>query len=565
VALRYSRIITGEQELPDFQERNDFFVNWQHIQDPKLNPSIRFSANVNAGSSTYNTFNANRPNDYLTNIFQSNVAWAKTWKFGMLSSNLRHTQNTSTRNVNLLLPQVTFTVNRFYPLVNPNKPATTWFRKLAAKTGASYTADFQNNLDIGDSSLQWQYRDYVASKLRNGLRQTLPVSTSMSLLNYLTLTPSATINSVTQFKTIRKSWIMGGINNDSGYVRVDTINGVRANFDWNVSASVSTRFFGMFFLNRSKFSVIRHTVTPTVSFTFMPDFTKPKYGFYETVQTSEFGGSSKYSIFEGGIFGASVPGNTGTVGFNLLNSFEGKTRVGPNDTDQTEKRISLIDALNFGISYNILAKHYKWSMLNAGMRTKLFRLFDINASIVADPYRADSEGRRIERFEWRTYKRIARLTGANLAIGTSLRKGGLTTQGNYDAPSGTSQELNMINSNPNAYVDFNIPWSLNASYNLGWTKAGADHLINQNLRLSGDMNVTPKWKIGFDSNYDFEKGQFGYSSLNIYRDLHCWELQFNWIPFGIRQSYSLTLNVKSAVLQDLRLSRKRDWYDFSAQ
>jgi hypothetical protein len=559
LALKYSQIQTGEPELPDHAVRNDFFINWYHTQDPKFNPSIRFSANVNAGTSTYNVYNANRPNDFLANTFQSNVAWSKSWKFGMLSTNLRHSQNNLTHNVNMTLPQVAFTVNRFYPLHNANKPTTTWFQKLAAKTGVSYTADFQNNLDIGDSMLSFRQSDYIRDRMRNGVRQSLPVSTSMNLFKYFTLTPSATINSVTQFTTIRKRW-----DSDSGVVYIDTIRGARANFDWNVSLSMSTRFFGMFYMKHTRYSVIRHTVTPTLSFIYMPDFTDPKYGFYESVQTTEFGGTSKYSIFEGGIFGSSVAGKTGSVGFNLLNSFEGKKRINPDDSTDVEERVSLIDALNFGVSYNFRADHFNWSPITGGFRTKLFRLFDVNAGISADPYRADSTGGRIERFEWRQGKRIARLTSANLAIGTSLRKGGFTTQGNYNSNAGTDQEMNMINSNPNAYVDFNIPWSLNIGYNLAWSKAGMLTNVNQNIRVSGDVNVTPKWKVGFDANYDIKQEQFGYTSLNIYRDLHCWELQFNWVPFGIRQSYNLTLNVKSAVLQDLKLTRKRDWYDFTA-
>lgn len=565
IALKYSRIITGEKELPDRSIRNDFFVNWSHTQDPKSNPSIRFSANVNGGTSSYNTYNANRPNDYLSNTFQSNVAWSKSWKFGALSSNLRHSQNNYTHNVDMTLPQVAFTVNRFYPFRNPKRVEKKWYTDIGDKFGISYVSEFQNNLNIGDSTLAFRNSDYIKSRFRNGIRQSLPVSTSMNLFKYFTLTPAATVNSITQFSTIHKSWVVGGVNSDSTYTRVDTINGVRASFDWNVSATFSTRFYGIFNMRHTRYSVIRHTVTPNLVFTYMPDFTDPKYGFYKYVQTNSLGATTKYSIFEGGIYGSSAAGNTGSVGLNLLNSLEAKKRPKDSDSSGTIERVSLIDAFNFAISYNIMAEHFNWSYLSSGFRTKLFKRFDVNAAFVADPYRINEDGVRIERFEWRTKKRLARLTSASLSVGTSLRQGGLSSSGNYNSQRGTEQELNMINANPNGYVDFNIPWSLNLSYSLGWSKPGLTETVNQNIRFSGDLNVTPKWKIGFDSNYDIEQKEFGYTSLNIYRDLHCWELQFNWIPFGIRQSYNLTLNVKSAVLQDLRLTRKRDWYDFSAQ
>lgn len=556
LSLKYSRIVTGDRELPDRTLRNDFFVNWYHTQDPKSNPSVRFSANVNAGSSTYNTYNANRPNDYLANAFQSNIAWSKAWKFGSFSTNLRHSQNNVTHNVDMTLPQMAFTVNRFYPFRSAKTVSQKWYTKI----GISYLSEFQNNLNVADSMISFNNTEYLQSKLRNGLRQNLPVTTSFNVLKYFTLTPAFTVNSVTQMRTIRKYWT------DTTVV-IDTINGLRANFDWNASATLSTRLYGRFNMNRTKYSVIRHTLTPGLTFTYMPDFTQEKYGFYESYQSNAAGGISKYSIFEGGVYGASVAGKTGSIGVSLLNNLEAKKRLKEDDTSGVEERVMLIDAFNFAFSYNIMAEHFKWSNLAVGFRTKLFKRVDLLASCTADPYRLNEDGdKRIERFEWRQGKRLARLTSANLSLGTSLRQGGLTTaSGGYNSNRGTEQELNMINGNPNAYVDFNVPWSLNLSYNLVWSKPLSEETVNQNMRFSGDINVTPKWKVGFDSNYDLVTKEFGYTSLNLYRDLHCWELQFNWVPFGIRQSYNVTLNVKSAVLQDLKLSRKRDWYDFSAQ
>jgi hypothetical protein len=194
---------------------------------------------------------------------------------------------------------------------------------------------------------------------------------------------------------------------------------------------------------------------------------------------------------------------------------------------------------------------------------KLFKLIELNSAFSADPYRVNDLGTRIERCEWKNGKRIARLTGASISLGTSLRPGGFGVTETRSSARGTEAELNMINGNPSAYVDFNLPWSLNVQYNLAWSKPGLIASTNQTIRVSGDVSVTPKWKVGFDSNYDFTRRDFAYTSLNVYRDLHCWELQFNWIPFGFRQSYNLTINVKSAVLQDLKLTRKRDWYDFN--
>ncbi len=552
-AVKFSRILVGDRELPTGQIRNDFFVNWTHTQDPKFNPSIRFSANVNAGTSTYNTFNANIPNDYLSNTFTSNVSMAKIWKFGSLSANLRHNQNRVTRNVDLTLPQVAFTVNRFYPFRNPKRITSKWYDKV----GMSYTSEFQNNLSVGDSMLSFRQFEYLTKRMRNGVRQTLPVQTSFNVLRFFTLTPSLTLNSITQFRTIRKTW-----NDTLGEAVVDTVNGARMSFDGSASMTLSTRIYGTFRVKRGRFTVMRHTMTPNITATYMPDFTDPKFGIYKDVQTAA-GSSTKYSIFEGGVYGSPPAGKIGSIGVSLLNNLEAKKRPRPEDSSDVVQRVSLIDAFNLSMSYNFMADHFNWSLINAGFRTKLFRIIDINANAQADPYRTDSEGRRIERFEWRQGKRLARLTAGGVAIGTSLRPGGFGAATDRNSGRGTQAELEMINSNPQGYVDFNIPWSLNLSYNFSWTKPGVEATIAQSIRFSGDVNVTPKWKVGFDSNYDLQLKEFGYTSLNIYRDLHCWELQFNWVPFGFRQSYSVTLNVKSAVLQDLRLSRKRDWFDFT--
>ncbi|HEU4718234.1 MAG TPA: putative LPS assembly protein LptD [Bacteroidia bacterium] len=553
-SLKYSRILQGDRELPNRRIANDFFITWSHTQDPKSNPSIRFSANVRGGTSTYNSYNSTIPTDYLSNTFNSNISWSKSWKFGALSANLRHDQNSLTHNVSMTLPQIAFTVNRFYPFRNPKRVKQKWYDKV----GMSYTADFQNLLSIGDSSLSLRNADYITQHFRNGIHQSLPISTSFNVLRHFTLTYSLTLNSITQFNYVNKRW-------DGEQVVTDTINGAKVSLDGSTSLTLSTRLFGMYKLKQGRYTVIRHTLTPNLSFSYMPDFTDPRFGFYKTVQTNSVGASSKYSIFENGIYGATPAGRIGSIGLNLINSLEAKLRPDESDSSKTEKRTTLIDAFNVAGSYNLIADHFNWSMLSAGFRTKLFHKVDVNTSFLADPYRVSSEGVRIERFEWREGKRLVRLTGATVSLNTSLRKGGFTSSTTHTSNRGTQQELDMINANPNAYVDFNIPWSLNFGYSLNWSKPLLTQTVTQTLHVSGDVNVTPKWKVGFDSNYDIKKQEFGFTSLNIYRDLHCWEMQFNWIPFGPRQSYNITINVKSSVLQDLRLTRKRDWYDFTQQ
>jgi hypothetical protein len=561
ISTRFSRIITGDTELPTSQTRNDFFVIWTHRQDPKSNPGVNFSASVNAGTSTYNQNNATVANNYLANTFQSNIAWSKSWKYLTLATNLRHSQNTQTGIVDMTLPQVALTSSRIYPFRSKNRIGSKWYDKI----GFSYTADMQNLLSVQDRELSLNNFNNLGPKFRNGIRQTLPVSTNLNVLKYFTLTPQLNLNSVTQFRTIEKTW-----NPADSSIVTDTINGARANLDWNAALTLGTRFFGTFAMRKGKFNVIRHTVTPNITLSYMPDYTNSKYGFWKEVQSNTFGAVQKYSIFEGGVYGSSPAGRIGSIGLNLQNNLEGKLRP-QNDTASASgaaSRRMLIDALNFSISYNMIAETFKWSPLTVNFRTKLFRIIDVNTTFVADPYRVSENGVRINRFEWRTGKRLARLTSSTLILGTSLRPGGFTSQsGNTPRQSAlaTQSELEYINANPNQFVDFNIPWSLNVGYNLTWSRPLLTQNVTQAINLSGDINMTPKWKVGFNSNYDLERGEFGYTQFTLYRDLHCWEMQFNWIPFGFRQSYNITIQVKAAALNDLKLTRKRDWFDFTGQ
>lgn len=546
---RYARILQGDPELPTSSINNEFLVTWYHTQDPKFNPSVRFSSSVYAGSSQYNTFNSTNTNDLLRNQFQSNIAWSKSWNFGSLATNLRHNQNTQTGLVDVTLPQVSLSVNRFYPFRNNKRVGSRWYDKI----GISAVTDFQNSLSVPDSTIKLDNLAALQNKLRNGIKTSIPISSTIQFKNFpVTFTPALNFNSYTYFNSIQKSYV-----NDS--LLVDTIRGVKMAYDYFASMTMGTRFYGTWKGKVGKLRALRHVMTPQASFTWRPDFSSDKYGWYKEVPINAVGGTSTYSIFETGIFGSPGLGKTGLLGFNLANTIEGKMKT---DTSDVLKKFTVIDQFNVSFGYNLLADHFNWTNINFSGRTRLKRLVDVNTTLSFDPYRIDSTGKRIERFEWRANKRIGRLENATLNIGTSLRKGGFTASTPKQSPKGTQDELDFINKNPDAFVDFNIPWNLSLMYTISYTKPDTLVRITQGLQVNGDVNLTSKWKVGFSSNYDVEQKKFSYTSVNIYRDLHCWEMSFNWVPFGPYQNYNLTINVKSAVLQDLKLNRRRNWYDF---
>ncbi|HEX5001600.1 MAG TPA: putative LPS assembly protein LptD [Bacteroidia bacterium] len=548
LAISYSVIKQGEPETPEFSETKDFFVRWNHRQDPRANPNSVLAANVNFGSSEYYQNNISSPNNYLTNTFQSSVAWSKTWpgKPYSLSTSITHSQNTITRDVSMSLPNANFSVNRQYPFRKKTHIGEEkWFEKI----GVSYQANMQNTIQTKDTLL---FKSGSADLFRSGISHTLPISTSIKMFKHFTFSPVLTYNERWYLKTIRKDFDTG-----ENQVVVDTVNGFRAARDFLFSTSLNTRIYGMLQTKKGKIAAIRHVMSPTVSFGYRPDFSDPSFNAYKVYQIDSAGNSGKYSIFETGIYGGPPSGKYGVIGFSLDNNLEMKTRT-VSDTAVTLKKIKLLESLALGASYNLAADSVNWSLISLNGRTTLFDKINVNFSSSFDPYISDSIGRRLNTSELEANNRLARLVNSTGSIGFSLNNN--TKPKTSDR--GTPDELNQINSNPGDYVDFTIPYNLTVNYSVSYTKAGLlNAVVNQTLNFYGDLALTSKWKVTFSSGYDFKAKDLSYTNLGIYRDLHCWEMRLNWVPFGPQQNYYFQINVKSSVLQDLKLTKKNDIYD----
>ena len=545
--VNYSRIIEGDPELPTTKILNTFFVRWGHQQDYKSHPSRRFSANVNAGSSSYNTYNGNVTGDYLANTFQSNISYSKT--FGTpfnFYANARHSQNTLTKRIDVSLPELALTMNRIYPFKGSNSIGTKWYDKV----GISATMNARNDISGTDSTI---FTKQILKQMKNGVLLNAPISTSLNIFKYFTLTPVINTSGRLHFKTVRKTY-----NSDLKTVITDTIPETRMTYDYNASAGLSTRLYGDYFFKTKRLKQIRHVATPTISASYRPDFSESQYGYYKYVQIDSLQNRENYSIF---LSDAPPAGESGVIGFSLNNSLEAKTLV-KTDSGSTNKKIKLIESFNISTAYNIATKNYKWSPISLNGRTRIFNAIDINATGTLNPYQIDSLGRAVERYEWNN-GRIGRLTSANLSMSTSLRSKEKTET--KKTTNATEEQLEYINTHPEAYVDFNIPWNLNIYYNINYSKFALKKDITQSITFNGDISLTKKWKISLTSGYDLTRKDFTLTSVNIYRDLHCWEMRFNWVPFGLRQSFSIDINVKSSVLRDLKLSRRKDWYDYQYQ
>lgn len=544
-SISYAVFKMGEEGFPNFQKRKDFFVRWNHTQDAKANPSSRFSANVNFGTSSYNQLNATNTGDILANTFQSSVQYSKTFTHSNLTLSARQSQNTSNRKFDISAPELTYAVNRFYPFKFKNASgAKKWYQDI----GITYTNSTRAQISTIDTLL---YAGKVNwnKEVSKGANHVIPITTSVKLLKYFTLSPTATYTESWYLQSIRKSF-----DSELNRVVTDTIQKFSRAKDLSINASLRTIIYGIYQLKAGNVKAIRHVITPSAGFTYNPGLSG-----YNTVMTNSSGSTTTYSAFEGAMFGAPSQTQSGFVNMGFVNNLEMKVRSSK-DTISGFKKIKIFENLSFDSRYNVMADSFQLSTINMNLRTTPIDFVNINVNAGADPYSLDpNSGRRINEYIINQSTKLARLTTMSVSVGLNLKS--KKAKPRTESKNATKEELDEINRYRYQYVDFNIPWTLNISYNYIYNKPNFISTTTQTVSFSGDVNVTQNWKVGFNSGYDMVQNKFTYTSMNVYRDLHCWEIRLNMVPFGFRKSYSIDINVKSSVLQDLKLSRRRDWYD----
>lgn len=554
LSFSYARTINVDP-YSDYQKvkQNDFKINWTYNQEPKAHPHSRFNINVNAGTSGYDKLYSYSFNNRLNNTYNSSISYHKDFKGTPfhLDLQLGHSQNTSSHTINFNLPTGSLNMDRLTPFKRKNQiGAVRWYEKI----GLSYRAEFQNTLATTDSKLD---DSNILSEFKNGFHHSVPLSTSFQILKYLNVSPSVNYNGYFYFKTIRKSW-----NSIENKMDTTTVNGFRsANlFDGNIG--LSTKVYAMYSFKKGKLKAIRHVMTPNITGNFHPDYGSASYGYYHTVQRDSLYHVQQYSIFDDGVYHIPAAGKSGTMFFSLDNNIEAKV-FSKKDTINHTKKIPLLDGLSVGSGYNFAVDSFQWQNFRFSARENILNRFNLTGSADYDPYKISAFGDRVDTLYVVEGKgKIARLTNANFSANTSFG----SKQKKYASAQGTKEELDMINKNPDAFVDFNIPWKLNVGYNFNYRPknpvTGDTAIFTQTLHFSGELNITSKWKISFQTNYDFKLKQFAYTTLEIYRDLHCWEMSFRWVPFGEHQSYSFDLRVKSSVLQSLKVSKRKSWNEY---
>ena len=587
LALGFAVNKIGTKGAADYQESTDFKIHWTHKQDPKSHPRNNFSADVNIVSSNFNKYNAQTVTDQLSNTFKSSIAYQTNFAGKVyLTLNASHSQNTLTRQVTASLPELTLTVNTFYPLKNVGKGAKKrWYQNISmgyTLNGKAYINDVDTVLfrGIKDDFGGWA-RNFFRDNVQMGISHRVPINATIKLFKHFSWTNSFTLNDYMYFKHIEQQWVDDG---EDGHLQTDTIHTFSNLVDFSVSTNLTTKIYGMVNFAHGPIRAIRHVFTPTIGFTYRPNFGDPKWGVYGTYTD----GNDKemvYNKFPGALYGTPSQAQQGLLTYNFSNNLEIKV-PSKSDTITGMKKIPILESFSISGNYDVTKDSVNLSPISVSGRTTLFKKLGINFNSTWDPYAADSLGRRINRLEILDNNRLFRKTGSSWRFSLSYsfsqndikklrgEKGSKDIRDEINQNARKSNmfdpdELNEILGNPNAYIDWTTPWSLSFSYNLTYTTSLAyaafmgiaTNTVVHTLGLNGDINITPKWKVTFSTGWDFVNNKLTYTNISVYRDLHCWEMRFNWIPIGSYKSWNFTINVKAQALKDLKYEKKKDYRD----
>ena len=581
-------------------ESNDFSLTWSHAPVSKGNS--RFSATVNAATSTYNQNNTLTVQQNINANLNSSISYSKVFvgtPFNLTMS-ARHNQNLTTNIVDITLPEMSINMNRQTPFKRSKVGllknfSFSWSSNVRNRITNSpsqpgSSINIVNGGEFIQDTLAFNFENLpiLLEKAENGARHQVPVTTSAKLFKHFTISPTVNITELWYLKKLNYTYVP-----EENGVRIDTLNGFSRATTYTSGASLSTRIYGTF-QNKpgKKVQAIRHTIIPSLSFGYTPDFTTEKFDYFQDVQVDSLGNRQLLSRYNGFVFGSPTKGNSGSIGFSLQNTLEMKIKK--SDTSSTSKKVHILRNLGLSTSYNLIADSFNLADIRIVATTSILdNLIDFSAGFTIDPYiykliGIDENGnvnqRQVNEFAWNNGQGLGSLRSANFAFNTRLdpktlrgdksESNPVTPEINNlglgpdpNSPEGLNQEAQIqhILDNPNQYIDFSIPWTIRLQYALRYTKIGfQESSITQSLTFSGDMSLSNKWKLTFNSGYDFQNKDFTQTRLGINRDLHCWQFNFNWIPFGRFQSYNVNINVKASILQDLKMSKRRSFVDSGA-
>lgn len=567
--FRFENLINSERGYPDYARSNIYNIQWSHSKDSKSNPNSRFSASVNLGSSTYFRQSLNQINvgSTLNNTLSSSISYSKTFNSVPqvnLSLTATHSQNTNTEQINMTLPTLQMSVDRIFPFAPKEGTKKGFFKNI----NLQYNLRGENRIQTTDSLF---FKPEMFENALLGFQHSIPLSTNFKIFKYFSASTSVNYNEVWYFKTIQKQFDATQntvVNND--------VRGFDAFRTYSFSAGLGTTIYGTFnFGEKKKIQAIRHVMRPNVSYSYTPSFSK----YYDTYDPDGSGTMLKeYTRFEGGIFGAPGQNMSNNIGFTLSNTFEAK--VTDKDSTQTEpKKIMLLNNLNFSTSYDITADSLRWAPMRVSGGTQILnQKMNINFAATLDPYAINNAGQRINTWNIDNGGSLFRMTSANLTLnytfasndGSDNKKNtqGERNGGRSDDLFGTNTDLSdrresQFNDsdekeNPvSEFFNYKLPWDMNLAYALTYSNNRREKkIIGNSLMISMNTDLTPKWKIGVSTGYDFVQKGVTFTQFRFERDLLSWRMDFNWVPFGDNAYWGFFIGIKSGVLSDIKWDKR---------
>ncbi len=603
----YQDTKTGDKGLPDFSRQKSYKIQWSHRQDSKANPYSSLSASVNFASTSYERNNLNslyNPYSLSQSTRTSSVSWSTTFSsIGMtLSSTANLAQNMRDSTIALTLPDLNISISRFYPFRRKHMVGKErWYEKISM----SYTGQLRNEINTKEDKL---FRSNLVKDWRNAFNHSIPISGSFTLFNVLNLSPSFNFTDRMYTNKVMRSW-----NADRQVEVCDTTYGFHNVYNWNFSLGLSTKLYGMYVPNPKVFGkkivAMRHVVTPTVSFSYAPDFSTQRYGYYDTYQKTDAQGNVslvEYSPYSTGLYGVPGKGRTGSFSFDLSNNLEMKVR---SDKDSTGfKKISLIDELGLSMSYNMAAKEKKLSDLSMRIRLKWWKhyTFNMNAVFASYAYELDANGNpyvgnhtlwgmgKFGRFQGASQNfsftlspdQIKKWFGGGDKTDKDKKKDdddeGLDTdrESNVDddmvkGQTGAKKQASKAKTDSDGYMTFSMPWSLTFGYGISMREDTDPSKFNkktmrypykftQTLNISGNVRISDGWNISFSSGYDFDYHKMSMTTASLSRDLHCFNMSCS-VVLAPYTSYNFTFRCNASTLTDALKYDKRSGYSNAVQ
>lgn len=587
--------ILGDKGAPDYQKMNNFQVVWSHTQDAKANPNMNFSASVNFATSGYSR---NDVNSYYNSNFTENTKSSTvnfTYRFPgtkwSASATANITQRSSDSTLAVSFPNLNVTMSQTQPFKRKKSTGgERWYEKIRL----SYSGQFQNSLTSSQDDF---FKKSIIKDWRNGFKHNVPISATFSMLKYINVSPSINLNDVMYTSKIKRQW-----DTQASRELQDTVYGFYNLFDFNASISLDTKLYGFYrplkFMG-DKLQMVRHVLTPTISFSYAPDFGSPFWGMYDYYTYTDQAGTNRrvdYSYFSHGIYGVKGRGKQGSLNVSLANNLEMKVK---SDADTTGvKKISLIENLTLSQSYNFAADSMRWSPLQASIMLRLTRDFNLNLNSTWDPYTysmtPSGSPIQVNIPRWKAGKGWVRLSSASTSFSYTFNNDTFRRKEDKQNPEEDNfgddfeddeagleddtglegfatkkkrEEKKKRNKAPDTsadgYFKWKFPWSLTVNYSVsyGYGDFNPDKMeykgrFNQNLSLSGNVRPTDNWNFSFSASYDFTAHKIAYMNCSISRDLHCFTMTASFVPVGPYKSYNFHIAVKSSLLKDLKYDKR---------